>query len=799
MKQCFKFMAFAFCYLICVACSEEQPDNFVYSEDGVKTYFPVSLNTIDMTGESGTKSVPGEWAAVEQTRITDVWIVEYNKDTDQIVGSPTLYSKDDIIDENGNPKEIPVVLPPAGQTYTFVAIANANRENLQIGNYTSLTALKTYCNTISSDVSRLYLSTTVEDETSGEERKYLDLIMSGEVTIKNDGTNFIDVATNQAVRSLTFPMYRNVAKLSLTIKNTTASSDGVNIKSVRLCNVPSAFFYAEVLRNKDSYDAAPVPGTDEVSFFDMEEEKCEISAGSNGSQSFTFYLPRNCRGVNTNSSADYTKNQHADKHATFVEILAETTGGLPVKYRFYLGNDMVDDFNVMPNHHYILPITINSTGSSADSRVELMGTVLLAEANSYIINHMSGTFQRPYAIDVSTRSNRYWSTILKGANGKIDENTEWVAEVIWQDVNQRLIYFCDDNGNIKTEDKYYGKGFEYLRFKLDNNGACGNVLIGVKPKPNAGETESFSNYLWSWHLWITDYNPDEAKDVWGGDYEYTVPGGEVHRYDDGSGYSLWKTNYNNKWIMDRNLGAMEEDYTSYKADFYKVMGNLYQFGRKDPFPRSTEILSNGASVTYLYDIDGSSNTARKAFSSVTSSNTDFIAAVQVKAQTTIATSINTPYVMYCPNNTNWISTNDYCSEIWNNPTDTQYRNEIANDPNLTVNKSLFDPCPPGWMIPEVYVWSVFTWPSSEYYRYGYDMNMTADSDGPKAFYPAQGCRHVDGGGASLRNLGSFGYYWVSTPVSTTESKSLLFDKESTWRYPTNYARQRGFPVRCIQE
>ncbi len=71
-------------------------------------------------------------------------------------------------------------------------------------------------------------------------------------------------------------------------------------------------------------------------------------------------------------------------------------------------------------------------------------------------------------------------------------------------------------------------------------GEEGNVIVGIRKKSEDGKPVEDREYLWSWHLWITNYNPAEL------------------------GQST----------MDRNIGAMKPG----DAGFY------YQFLRKDPFP-----------------------------------------------------------------------------------------------------------------------------------------------------------------------------------------------------------------------
>lgn len=78
---------------------------------------------------------------------------------------------------------------------------------------------------------------------------------------------------------------------------------------------------------------------------------------------------------------------------------------------------------------------------------------------------------------------------------------------------------------------------------FETTNKAGNALIAVKDASNA--------ILWSWHIWVTDYNPSTDYDIYRG--------------------------FEGLKVMDRNLGALSSE----KGD--KSVGMVYQWGRKDPF------------------------------------------------------------------------------------------------------------------------------------------------------------------------------------------------------------------------
>ncbi|MCI1778525.1 MAG: fimbrillin family protein [Bacteroidales bacterium] len=86
----------------------------------------------------------------------------------------------------------------------------------------------------------------------------------------------------------------------------------------------------------------------------------------------------------------------------------------------------------------------------------------------------------------------------------------------------------------------------------------------------SGENQT-GDILWSWHIWVTDYDPDISP----------IKNGDIYTIANANGSYIW---------MDRNLGA-----TSTTPATVTIMGLLYQWGRKDPFP--------GASNYYLSEND----------------------------------------------------------------------------------------------------------------------------------------------------------------------------------------------------
>ena len=329
----------------------------------------------------------------------------------------------------------------------------------------------------------------------------------------------------------------------------------------------------------------------------------------------------------------------------------------------------------------------------------------LVDANSLILT--LGDTKTAYGIDI-TRANTFWSNSDVGdASNVIGDDTEWVADVVWQDIPSRAINFCDASGNVVSGDTYSAKGKSPLYVKATGS-TPGNVVVGIKKKGS-------SDYLWSWHLWITEQPSLVAG------------------------------------FMDRNLGAT----SATPSDGTKTYGLYYQFGRKDPFVGSVDI----------YDING------------TKLQTE---ATIATGKVTFAKAVNTPGTFYTYGGSStydWASPNNYTAKRWNDITDAS-------------GKTFFDPCPPGWKLPDISAFSgfstsTFTWDATNEGR-TYNTN----------WFSAAGYRYGNIG--SVHDLGSFGCCWGDSPYDESYGYNLYFYSGNVGPQ-SDGSRANGQSGRCVQE
>lgn len=630
-------------------CSDDDIIRDVQQEEGCTVEISVPFAARLMTQTIATGSTPGSRAynvndGIGQDYMPhDIWLLQFGPDNKRI-GSPAYYD----LTTNKTPT-VKIVKSTVEYPVRYIVIANTNNPNFNdLKTVADINQLKNIYLTISEEKDLF-----VKFDNTKESENY-ELLMNGEG----------EVTTSGGIDRFVCTLYRNVAKVEFTISN--AAGSGMEIFRARVGNVAPQLLYADRLLADE--DLTEIINNQKTVSYEWVDYNGGIKEGN--SATLAYYISRNKRGAFPQNTAAEQKNNYAPDNATYIDILAKrTSDGSMFAYRFYLGANLVNDFNIVPNNLYTYNITINACGvQSFDSRVHDYSPVELESANSYIINP---TFvSRTYSFPIS-RINEFWSDPIyvvepeQRTGHTLVDRAEWVAEVIWQDIDAPVIKFINSpDGKCTASDdgsQLFGKYPSqrvYFATNEANYSKKGNVLIGVRLKNNS------DGYLWSWHLWITDYNPDDFQGCWeDGKYIYKSGrmNGEIHRYAPVErNIKLWggeNPKYMNKFMMDRPLGANSTEFETNKN------GLLYHYGRKDPI-----------AIGQLYDIGGKQLNGVKSFKNM-----------QVKVYEGVL------------NPTTFYYGKDYNSQFSSN-TDI-----IWSDYKCTKDsdkKSIFDPCPPGWKIPE---------------------------------------------------------------------------------------------------
>lgn len=672
----------------------------------------------------------------------DVWVIQYGGlgDDAVLLGRPRYV---ELSLEGG--ADIQAVASSVENTLIFVA--NTHDSNIEFGDIGTLGKMRHACKRIASERdcygSNFYTSK--------------DLIFSG----KWEG-----VVTGGAIWA---ELFRNIARVDFTLRN--GLNSGLTLLSVQLCGVPRNFYYISgVVRQGGVF---PV----NTEFFDYPAQEFSAPESEPGGESeFTFYVPENQRGVAVGSTSGSMKSALAPGGASYFKITAVDAQGQGYVYKVYPGANMVDDYNLLANHRYVVEFSINTPGdASSDGRVEFYGKQDLPSSNSYLLNPSpSGTKALVVTVPID-RVNEFWTS--QDQTLTISPGQGWTVELLWQDTsNPDFIRFIDPvSGQSATS--FSGVGPDQRIELTLPTGAEGNAVIGLR---KVGR-ESVG-YLWSWHFWVTDYDPEHRAAPSGGQYVYSVPGGYVHRYEG----NIWKTGvYRDKYIMDRNLGARSASYTAIGALYY-------QFGRKDPMPGD----NNG---NQLYNINGQALAVGDPLNAAKRYK-DAVHGV------TISTGVLDPTCVYSKRAElgygDWTNQGKKDDHAWNNP--------IAGI-NL---KSIYDPCPVGWKMPVLGLWSDFRFDSNPLRS----TTMSMDRDerlgwsylgenglrywplnqpvGGSIYFPATGFKSISGGGTA--SLNAQVDVWLGTTTSEFVGADILA-KPTQVCNPCNNYRAFGFQVRCIQE
>ncbi|MFC4676508.1 BACON domain-containing protein [Dysgonomonas termitidis] len=120
---------------------------------------------------------------------------------------------------------------------------------------------------------------------------------------------------------------------------------------------------------------------------------------------------------------------------------------------------------------------------------------------------------------------------------QLNDGETFTAEVVWE-----------SDANAVSTVTVNGSG-PYGNIVVSTGSAEGNGVVCIKKG---------GVILWSWHIWVTNYNPETGTYV-----------------------------SNGQTFMERNLGAMNNTPGDVGS-----LGLMYQWGRKDPFPGSASTTAN---------------------------------------------------------------------------------------------------------------------------------------------------------------------------------------------------------------
>ena len=698
----------------------------------------------------GTKSAVDDDGI--SSEVNNIIVIQFDGNTDESKAIAVQYISD--------MSSFMLSLIPTEAPTTIVCIANSFRPSLiQVG--ATLGELKrrsrrVHSNQDQEDNILPYAQGLVSDEAAG---KYFCMSFATQMRIYSDRENRLEVR-----------LKRNLAKVTLNLQN---NWSGSTLSMVTFKNVLHESFY---FTNRTDLPTL-FPEVDEV--FHYVPQEIAVSAGQ-PTQSLTFYVPVNMRGTSAEATPE-TKPMYCQGNATYVTIFADEADGT-YSYDFFLGKDLTSDYNLEANKHYTYNLTFTGKGDlGVDQRIKDVSVVdytIEKDANCYIINPLYER-EQVYYIPIESRIQEYWENYISPAQmGLAAKPEDWQYEVLWYDNNSNPI--AGDAGELSSSqiciEPVTRNDVQALKITVGRGFTnWGNVLVGVREIKDG----KLLNLLWSWHLWITDYDPDcyDYTKV-PGVYNYTVPGGEIQRFKG----AMWgeptdvdehitEAIYEDKFIMDRNLGARNNPINIPVVT--DLTGGLhYQYGRKDPFPAAQIHYANG------FGTKGGP---------IIKNLTEALA----MSESVIAPTTFFKFGKY------WCNDASPELSVWND----KYINQGTTD-----KKSIFDPCPLGWRLPLTGAFNHFVYGHNAFDHYPLFLwtGSGRTYSVANAFFPCMGKRAWNTGKLDLyfgQHWG--GYYWTSSAVFSSNGLDVfaLMLKKADDVKPA-YQHQlfsSGYSIRPIQE
>lgn len=283
--------------------------------------------------------------------------------------------------------------------------------------------------------------------------------------------------------------------------------------------------------------------------------------------------------------------------------------------------------------------------------------------------------------------------------------------------------------------------------KGSTSGITGNALVALTLDDEV---------VWSWHIWVVDYSPDESP-------KYYYNSGIITT------------------LMDRNLGAWHGGLGDERA-----YGLYYQWGRKDPFPGPSAVngrgeIGNGGNVGLQID-----------------DRNYYVEAREAPSSDNLIESIRNPHLFYLS------STFPY---DWYTHNTANQNSALWHDSDQL--KSDFDPCPDGWRTGSCfrvnkqyyYTWAFIPYGESEYgWNYAGYLNI--------GMYPRAGYLRGDNGHYDLTKEECWLWYGTYSNQDTgglVEGHESLIDrtfvnaKPESVRAREGSNRANGVPIRCERD
>lgn len=579
------------------------------------------------------------------------------------------------------------------------------------------------------------------------------------------------------------------------------------LHQIRLESVPTDYKVIPAPDEEGSYPSLFDPYT----IFTIPESA--INAEAAGKGSYACWIPASVRGRRSASTSPlYRTKSNAPTGSIYANFIAEHTADSKKKlnYRLYLGGNTTTDFNLYANTDYQYTVDFTHTSLPVnDGRVTIVDPIPASVNNENFVPTSNCFMVAPGGAFCFNPYKFY-------QNGAVIDNSllqGWCStdkiqsvKVVWQtkengDVGDPVLGVvnfaapqtaADDHTNIV--DVKNGADFENARIycRVAPNTTGGSGLIAAYAGPDGTGT-----LLWSWHIWVTDYNPDPT-----GNATVLTPASKRKQ----------KYTYNNADqppMMDRNLGAIAgftlADPPKNALDMSKANGMDYQWGRKDPFVGSYSAVA----ISSIKGLTSTTTPPKGMLNRFGPDGFTYQPLLSSASKTTLQNAYRHPTVFYILNQ----SAVDWCSEPARIPT-------LWNSPNTDAGlKTVNDPCPAGWRVVSYkHLYSLFATPPSVDVSNtpnasnpttggtdgGFYLYYTAQGSGEASYYRMTGYhRYFD----EYQYVGAMGNLWPREHTGTAGKANygFVFQINPTTQALVSFSITKGWypqdthTVRCIQE
>lgn len=421
-------------------------DNLTVDEHKVKgqevtAHFTLSTAPMQQISiNKGVTTRSTDVTTVEDDKITDMWVVQFDN-------SGNFMKKEYFVNVNLAGFNPSLAVNYSGTTSTIYFLANIGATLDTPDNEAGFkTQMKTFTNE-----TQLFI-------TADNGKKNIPLY--GKLTA-------ITIPASGYLDNMSVTLASMLARVSITYTITNNDYSKLSLETIRLYNVPTGLTYVPPV-------AASASATTSFSMQTLAAEAVTASSGV-----LTFYIPENQRGEGSNTAAEHNerlKDGTGVSNATYIEFIGHTLGkrgGEKVTFRYFLGANSYNDYNIVRNTKYDIALSIDGT-SAADKRF-----TIAERANCYVLKP-GGTIEVP---------------VLRANESDLgiqlpDVQTGWSAYVYWTTPSANLVTVSNTTAT---------KG--YFTVTAPSGSNEGNALVAIKDASN--------KVLWSWHIWV------EAEDILG--------------------------------------------------------------------------------------------------------------------------------------------------------------------------------------------------------------------------------------------------------------------------------------------